>query len=676
MGEQLNDFVHGPLDMYRDKATFDWRKLKVYLEGEDILKYKQDIYSKLQNEDCFKPTCGPQTFEEIRYQTFLQAKAYKSFKSVTEHINESTKEELATTRILTQLAPSSIPKQSVIFLNHLKKLGTHRHRQFMEDVYKNKVTGCFCLTEIGHGSNLKGFGTRAVYSKEKKVFTINTPNFESAKCWAGCLGQTATHAVVFANLEIDDKQYGLQSFIVPIRDVNTLLPFAGIIVGDMGEKTGLNGVDNGFILFKNYEIPRENLLDKLCDVTEDGLFILKVKDLESHKEKSRIALSIARISTVARNECLGTKGLVVAVRYAAVRKQFGPGDGPEVCLLEYQTHQYRLFPYLAAAIVFKNTWMYLADVQDNLDFYSKNRICNVSLASELHAIACGAKAISGWTMRDVIQGCREACGGHGYLKVSGFDDTRSAQDAVLTYDGENYVLLQQTSNILIKLWPLIVRNQKISSPLESFDFLSNGDNLLREGRFTIKTVKELFNQTYILYIYDWLVVYLIKSSAEKLENQNKQSEFWVQSDNQIFYAKDLAVTYIERLFLLKMLNLINNAPDKKIQEALTDMFFLYALWNIRNHMPVLYQGGFASNRLISMLVKEGILKLLGRIKNNAIALVDAIAPPDFLLNSVLGYSDGQVYKHLESAFLRFPNGLSRPTWWKEVLDSEQIPSKL
>lgn len=45
---------------------------------------------------------------------------------------------------------------------------------------------------------------------------------------------------------------------------------------------------------------------------------------------------------------------MIAVRYAALRKQFGPDrNGPEISIIEYQLHQWRIFPYLAAACVLK-----------------------------------------------------------------------------------------------------------------------------------------------------------------------------------------------------------------------------------------------------------------------------------------------------------------------------------
>ena len=54
---------------------------------------------------------------------------------------------------------------------------------------------------------------------------------------------------------------------------------------------------------------------------------------------------------------MGTTNLqlatVIAVRYSAARRQFGPegASGRENSVLEYQMQQCRLFPYLAAAYV-------------------------------------------------------------------------------------------------------------------------------------------------------------------------------------------------------------------------------------------------------------------------------------------------------------------------------------
>ena len=70
----------------------------------------------------------------------------------------------------------------------------------------------------------------------------------------------------------DGTNHGLHNFLVPIRDPKSLLPYPGVIIGDMGHKIGLNGVDNGFMMFDHYKVPREALLNRTGDVNSEGQY--------------------------------------------------------------------------------------------------------------------------------------------------------------------------------------------------------------------------------------------------------------------------------------------------------------------------------------------------------------------------------------------------------------------
>ena len=39
------------------------------------------------------------------------------------------------------------------------------------------------------------------------------------------------------------------------------------------------------------------------------------------------------------------------------------------------------------------------------------------LGKEIHIISCASKPLSSWTTQQIIQECREACGGHGISKI-------------------------------------------------------------------------------------------------------------------------------------------------------------------------------------------------------------------------------------------------------------------
>ena len=126
-----------------------------------------------------------------------------------------------------------------------------------------QVFGCFAMTEMGHGSFLRGLETTATYDAATEEFTIHTPSVSATKWWIGGAGQTATHAAVFAQMILPSgENVGVHTFIVQIRSLEDHKPMPGVRLGDCGHKMGRNGLDNGWIQFDHVRVGRDALLSK------------------------------------------------------------------------------------------------------------------------------------------------------------------------------------------------------------------------------------------------------------------------------------------------------------------------------------------------------------------------------------------------------------------------------
>ena len=101
-------------------------------------------------------------------------------------------------------------------------------------------------------------------------FVIHTPTIKATKFWPGSMGVVATHAIVFARCLANDNDFGVQSFIVPIRSLENHKPLPGISVGDVGTKLGYSSMDNGFLSFDQVRIPRDNMLSRIAGITKEG----------------------------------------------------------------------------------------------------------------------------------------------------------------------------------------------------------------------------------------------------------------------------------------------------------------------------------------------------------------------------------------------------------------------
>jgi len=316
-------------------------------------------------------------------------------------------------------------------------LGSEKHRKYLPLIEDYTMPGCFALTELGHGSNVRGIETIATYDGEE--FIIHTPSETAQKYWIGGAALWAKWSAVFANLVLGGENKGVHCFLVRIRNDDGT-PVKGVQIADCGHKMGMNGVDNGRIWFDHVRIPRDNLLDRIAQVNAKGEYASKLESVEARFGATMLPLTGGRVSIAMNSINVCKIALTTAIRYSSTRKAFGPVGRPEVPILHYLSHQLRLMPLLATTYAFN-----FACTDLKMKYVNRDK----ASAKQVHVLSSGYKALASWHMARTLSECREACGGQGYKSDNRFGSLIADHNISLTFEGDNNVLLQQVSKALL-----------------------------------------------------------------------------------------------------------------------------------------------------------------------------------------------------------------------------------
>ncbi|MEU8221624.1 acyl-CoA dehydrogenase [Kribbella sp. NPDC048915] len=333
-----------------------------------------------------------------------------------------------------------------LFAGAILHLGTDKHHQrYLADAISGRLLGCFAMTETGHGSNVQALGTTATYDEATGEFVVHTPTPAARKDYIGNAARHGRMAAVFAQLIVGGESHGVHCLLVPIRAADgSALP--GVTLSDCGPKLGLNGVDNGRIVFDQVRVPRDALLDRYAQVDADGNYISSIENPDRRFFTMLGTLVQGRVSVGGAAINASKVALTIAIRYGAQRRQFGaPGSDEEAILLDYRMHQRRLLPLLARtyALHFAQADLvaeFARVFNDDRDEHDRRA---------LEAQAAGTKALGTWHATETIQMCREACGGAAYLAENRLATLKADTDVFTTFEGDNTVLLQLVAKGLL-----------------------------------------------------------------------------------------------------------------------------------------------------------------------------------------------------------------------------------
>jgi len=506
-------------------------------------------------------------------------------------------------------------------------LGTEKHHQkYLAKIGSLELPGCFAMTETHHGSNVKGIHTTATYNHATRSFTINTPEKYDRKEY---IGNAATHgeaATVFAKLIIEGKDYGVNAFIVSIRNKEkTVLP--GIIIEDCGHKMGLNGVDNGIIYFDNVEIPYENMLDKFASVSESGEFESPIPS-DNRRFFTMLGTLVGGRIGIPRSALAAAKvGLATTIKYSDKRRQFGPEGGNEVPILNYRMHQRRLMPYLANAYALTFALQYLT-----------KRFINRSEddMQEIEALAAGLKSYTTWSVRDTLQECREACGGKGYLSENRIDDLKNDSEIYTTFEGDNTVLMQLTAKNRLGEYRKEFGEMNVST-IFNYVVEQAKTGITEKNPFATRNTDEahLKDPAFHLQAFKYRERELVASAARRFKKLVDDGLDGFDAANIMHpHMLQISDSYLDRVILEQFqakLETVSTNPSLK--EVLTRLYNLFALHKIEEHKGWYLEQGYMEG-VKTKAVRKLVSQLCWEIRQDAVPLVDAFNIPENCLGAI------------------------------------------
>ncbi|XP_075720579.1 acyl-coenzyme A oxidase-like protein [Rhinoderma darwinii] len=612
--------------MERDEA--DVSSLSRFLDGE-FWGMKNELRRQIAGSPLFQQRYDL-SLDEIRDLTMDRVKFAMSIPQVQRAFNEMidkkknfVNKSLIMGEVLCTADMTTGVKCGVIcwlFGGAVINLGSPEHIQKWFVPLKNQeFTGMFAMTEQGHGSNVRGILTEALFDPVTQEFIIHTPCENAQKMYIGNT-MKGNYAAVFAQLIINGKSQGPHCFIVPIRDQNgNMYPGVGAI--DMLYKEGLHGVDNGILTFNQVRIPRENLLDKFGSVCSNGKYISPIENKSARFNAMLAALTPTRLALTFQALGAMKLGLTIAIRYSHSRRQFGPKDKEEVKIIDHQTQHLRLMPHLATALAITFTSRYAGEMLDEDVYHNRDLVNN----RPLQALVAGLKAYSTWENLSCLQDCRECTGGMGFMMENRIPGLKCDSDVFVTFEGDNVVMLQVVVRELLAQYTRQYEESPVFGLLRNWTS-SIGDRL-RTSILAISSDK-ISNLTFFLKAVNFRERVLQRGLAARLYHKvmTMKEEFFSAWNSCLHHVVTLALAHIHRVTLEQFALAVECCPVPKDQSLLMEFCLLYGTKLIYNerawYLEHKYLTPATSNK-----IRDQLLELCKLVKDDALKVVSAFNIP-------------------------------------------------
>ncbi|MEW1736229.1 acyl-CoA dehydrogenase family protein [Nocardia beijingensis] len=306
--------------------------------------------------------------------------------------------------------------------------GSDYQQSLLHALEDGTASGAFAGTELGHGTNLAGLQTEAIWQPQQRRFLLHTPNAAAIK-WMPNIADPAVSkiGIVLARLFAAGTDEGVWPFLVVLRDADGELT-DGIELSALPPSVGGPEMDHAGFRFVEKPLPAESLLcGQLAHFDDEGRF---------HCALSRHQRFHAAIGTIDSGRALyagaalasARAGWSITTRYARQRLTaggvlLGDRDGIQRDLVSAAAR-------ITAATALSNLTRARFTTRDG-------REPDPTAAP----MAMLAKPLATYTARDVLTTCREIVGAQGLSSMNYFGDYITRVAGTVTAEGANSALL-------------------------------------------------------------------------------------------------------------------------------------------------------------------------------------------------------------------------------------------
>lgn len=205
----------------------------------------------------------------------------------------------------------------------------------------------------------------------------------------------------------------------------------------------------------------------------------------------------------------------------------------------------------------------------------------VSDIKELFSVSAGVKAFATWAAADIIDECRQACGGHGYSGYNGFGQGYNDWVVNCTWEGDNNILTLSAGRSLIQSAVAARKGKKLGF---SSQYLTRYKELA-ESRLNGRSLED---PAVLIEAWESASAKLLISASLKYEKElnkadgNIAAAMEVVSQQRFETARVHTRQYIIKAFFGRIEKAKKAGTPSNVTDILTKLAILFALHSIES----------------------------------------------------------------------------------------------